>query len=82
MYFAIFELIKFKCFGSTLSYPHKKFLNPHPPRTRTQSSAGSCTRLANPGTRNSRGTLISVRLCTSSRVNGITNCEWARCLPI
>jgi len=50
--FAIFELIKFMCFGSTLSYPHKEFLiprpprtrskfNPHPHRTRTQSSAGS-----------------------------------------
>jgi len=37
--FANFELIKFMCFGSTLSYPHstlsypqkKEFLNPHPP---------------------------------------------------
>jgi len=32
--FAIFELIKFTCFGSTLSYPHKEVLNP--PRTRTK----------------------------------------------
>jgi len=22
------------CFGSTLSYPHKEFLNPRPPRTK------------------------------------------------
>jgi len=46
-YFAIFELIKFTCFGATLSYPHKKFLNPRPPVTRT--------RPANAGTRNPRG---------------------------
>jgi len=44
--FAIFKLIKFMCFGSTFSYPHKeKFLilrqpdthnkfNPLPPRTK------------------------------------------------
>jgi len=54
------------CFGSTLSYPHKEFLNPRPhrtrtkynplpPRTRTHSSAGSRTRPANAGTRNPRG---------------------------
>jgi len=24
------------CFGSTLSYPHKEFLNPRPPRTRSK----------------------------------------------
>jgi len=34
--FAIFELIKFMCFGSTLIYPHKEFLNPRPPCTRTK----------------------------------------------
>ena len=34
--FAIFELIKFICFGSTLSYPHKEFFNPHLARTRTK----------------------------------------------
>ena len=28
--FAIYELMKFMCFGSTLSYPHKEFLNPRP----------------------------------------------------
>jgi len=39
--FAIFELIKFMCFGSTLSCPHEEFLNPRPSRTRTQSSAGT-----------------------------------------
>ena len=33
---AIFELIKFMCFGSTLKYPHKEFLIPRPPRTRTK----------------------------------------------
>jgi len=38
MCFAIFKLIKFTCFGSTLSYPHKEFLDPRPTRTRTQSS--------------------------------------------
>jgi len=54
--FAIFELIKATCFASTLSYPQKEFLNPHPQqvqpapspprskfnphRTRTQSSPG------------------------------------------
>ena len=52
------------CFASTLSYPQKEFLNPcptrrkfnpHPPRTRTQSSAGSITHPANAGTRNPRG---------------------------
>jgi len=32
--FAIFDLIKFMCFGSALSYPHKEFLNPRPPRTK------------------------------------------------
>jgi len=37
--FAIFELIKFMCFGSTLIYPHEEFLilrpqqvQPAPPR--------------------------------------------------
>ena len=30
----IFELIKFTCFGSPLSYPCKEFLNPHLPRTK------------------------------------------------
>jgi len=34
MCFAIFELMKFMCFGSTLSYPHKEILNPCPPRTK------------------------------------------------
>ena len=64
--FAIFELIKFMCFGSAISYPHEEFLiprpprtcnkfNPHPPRTRTQSSVGSRTRPANAGTHNPRG---------------------------
>jgi len=32
--FAIFELIKFMCFGLTLIYPHDEFLIPRPPRTR------------------------------------------------
>jgi len=32
----IFELIKFICFGSTLSYLHKEFRNPCPPHTRTK----------------------------------------------
>jgi len=32
--FGIFELIKFVRFDSTLSYPHKEFLNPRPPRTK------------------------------------------------
>ena len=64
--FAIFELIKFMCFGSTLSYLHKESLNlprtkynplmPHskfnPPCTCSQSSVGSCTHPANVGTRN------------------------------
>jgi len=54
MCFAIFELFMFVCFGSTLIYPHKEFLIPRPPRTRTQSSAGSRTRPANAGTRNPR----------------------------
>jgi len=36
--FAIFELIKFTCFGSTLSYLHKEFLNPRQPHTRTKSN--------------------------------------------
>jgi len=62
--FAIFQLIKFMCFRSTLIYPHEEFLiprpprskfNPHLPRTRTESSAGSRTRPANAGTRNPRG---------------------------
>jgi len=30
----IFELIKFMCFGLTLSYLHTEFLNPRLPRTR------------------------------------------------
>jgi len=34
--FATFELIKFTCFGSTLSYPYNDFLNPRPPRTRSK----------------------------------------------
>ena len=48
---AIFELIKFICFGSTLSYPYKEFLilcppctrtkfNPRPSRTGTHSQCG------------------------------------------
>jgi len=36
MCFAIFALVKFMCFGSTLSYPHKEFLNPCLPHTRTK----------------------------------------------
>jgi len=46
-FFAIFELIKFMCFGSTLIYTHKEFLIPRPPRSRTQSSAGSRTHPVN-----------------------------------
>jgi len=62
--FVIFEVIKFMCFGSTLSYPHEEFLIPrptrtrsqfNPPRTGTHSSAGSRTSPANAGTRNPRG---------------------------
>ena len=34
MFFAIFELIKFMCFGLTLIYPHEEFLIPRPPRTK------------------------------------------------
>jgi len=34
--FAIFELIKFMCFGSTLIYPHEEFLIPRPSRTRSK----------------------------------------------
>jgi len=50
------ELIKFTCFGSTLSCPHKEFLNPRPLRTRTRPAASSTrTRPANAGTRNPRG---------------------------
>ena len=52
-YFAIFELIKFMCFGSTPSYPHKEFLNlrppcirtkynPHPPRSKFNPHAKQC----------------------------------------
>jgi len=33
--FAISELIKFMCFGSTLIYPHEDFLILRPPRTRS-----------------------------------------------
>jgi len=53
--FAVFKLIKFMCFGSTLIYPHEEFLNPRPLRTHTQSIAGFRTRPANAGTRNPRG---------------------------
>jgi len=69
--FAIFELIKFMCFGSTHIYRTKNFSSRARPapaasstrarpaaastRTRTQSSAGSRTRPANAGTRNPRG---------------------------
>jgi len=66
MCFAIFELIQFMCFGSTLIYPHEEFLiprptrtrskfNPRPSRTCTQSSAGSRTRHANAGNRSPGG---------------------------
>jgi len=62
MCFAIFELIKFMCFGSTHIYPHEEFLIPRPPRTRSKfnphSHAKQCgfrTRPANAGTRNPRG---------------------------
>ena len=34
--FAIFKLIKFMCFGSTLIYPQEEFLIPRPPRTRSK----------------------------------------------
>jgi len=34
MCFAIFELIKFMCFGSTLIYLHEEFLILHPPRNK------------------------------------------------
>jgi len=33
---AIFDLIKFMGFGSTLSYPHEEFLISRPPRTRSK----------------------------------------------
>jgi len=36
--FAIFELVKFMCFGLTLSYPHKEFLNPRPTRPAASSN--------------------------------------------
>ena len=42
------------CFGSTLSYPHKGFLNPRPTRTRPAATS-TRTRPANAGTRNPRG---------------------------
>jgi len=67
MCFAIFELIKFRCFGSTLSYPHKEFLNSRPPRTRTQSNAGS--RPANAGTRNSRGLTRPAQDSTTNHIS-------------
>jgi len=47
--FAIFELIKFMCFGSTLIYPHEEFLIPRPPASSTRA------RPADAGTRNPRG---------------------------
>jgi len=71
------------CFGSTLSYPHKEFLNLCPPRpapaacttrtrlaassTRMQSSAGS--RPANGGTRNPRRILVCVSLMVNLEEN-------------
>jgi len=63
MCFAIFELIKFTCFSSTLSYPHKEFLNPHPQQVQPAPHAKQCefptsrTRPANAGTCNPRRTL-------------------------
>jgi len=58
--FTIFELIKFTCFGSTLSTRTNNSSTrarpaPSSTRTRTQSSAGSRTRPANAGTCNPRG---------------------------
>jgi len=55
--FAIIELILFMCFGSTLGYPHKEFLNPRPPRT-----SGSRTRPANAGTRNPHSAGLQSRI--------------------
>jgi len=49
--FAIFELIKFMCFGSTLT--RTKNFNPRPPRTRTKCNPlPPRTRPANAGSRN------------------------------
>jgi len=54
--FAIFQLIKFMCFGSTLVTRTKNFsTRAHPARTYPHSSVGSCTCPANVGTRNPRG---------------------------
>ena len=51
--FAIFELIKFMCFGSTFTFTHKPFPILHPPSM--HSSTGSRTCHANAVTRNPRG---------------------------
>jgi len=81
--FAIFELIKIMCFVSTLSYPHKEFLNPCPPgtrsrpaasSTRTHGSAGSRTRPASAGTCNPRGLSRSAQdssVCSLAKLRNV-----------
>jgi len=51
--FAILQLFKFMCFGSTFSCPHKEVPILRPPRM--HRSTGSRTCPANAGTRNPRG---------------------------
>jgi len=63
--FAIFQLIKFMCFGSTLvtrtnnfstrTRPAPNSTRAYPARTYQHSSVGSCTCPAHVGTRNPRG---------------------------
>ena len=64
--FAIFELIKFMCFGSTFGCPHKEFPIVLPPCM--HSSTGSCTCPANAGTCNLRGLTRSVQDSSTIRL--------------
>ena len=76
--FAIFELIKFMCFGSTLIYPHEEFLILHPQQVQP-APALPCSKInphakqcgfeyppANVGTRNLHGLTRPVQDSTAS----------------
>jgi len=82
--FAIFELIKFMCYGSTFSCTHKEFPILRPPRM--HRSTGSRTFPANAGTRNPRGLSRSAqdsilqsgwfKLCRRNQIGIMTEIMW------
>ena len=82
--FAIFELIKFMCFGSTFTFTHKPFPILHPPSMHSSTGSRACP--ANAGSRNPRGLTRSAqdsilqsgwfKLCRRNQIGIMTELMW------